>query len=69
MVLGPGVDRDGADSEDGGAFIEAVAADDAAVQFGHDAEEGWVREEGGKDGDAYFGRWEVAGEAVDGVEG
>src|SRR5207248_5282459 len=68
-VLGGGVDGEGADASDGGALVEAVAAEDAAVVFGEDAVEAGRGEHHGHDADGSFRRGEVAGEAVAPIDG
>ena len=68
-VLDGRVDGDGADAADDGAFIESVAADDAAVAFGDDAVDAGCGEEHGDDSNGYISVGEVTGKTVDGVDG
>ena len=68
-ILHGRVDGDGADAANHGAFVEGIAADDAAFDLGYDAVEVRSREQAGGHADGVPGRGEVAGEAMGGVEG
>ena len=64
-----GIDGDGADTANDGTFIEAVAADDSAIDFRHDAIEIGAGKHHGKQAGGGFGSREVAGKAVGRVDG
>ena len=65
-VLDVGVDADRADTDDRGAFIQEVAADDLAVDLGHHRVDLRVREHRGRHVEANLGRGEVRRESVRG---
>jgi hypothetical protein len=64
VVTGSRGDRDRPNTENGGAFIEEVAAENAAVRFGEHAEELIVRMQRGDEFYCVLGAGEVRGKMM-----
>jgi len=58
----------GTDARDGISLVQAIAAGDAAVQFGDDTVNPWMRKHEPEDLAPDLGGWEIRRESVAGVD-